>query len=432
MEQLKLIASNAVNALKSNGADKAQCDVGYSVTQEFNVDGGQFSLFRTLFDKHVVLTAIKDGKKGTVRQNRYDDETVASLASECLSVAESSVPDPAWDIAPLEENKDFVYGAVKSDTEKLFERCKELMADVKERYPKILMEQMIVKHKEVGTVYANSNGVLHSEHCGYYSVSLMYSGHDGDKASSFFGGGFTIADLDTPFIECATVAKDLSDVEKQIETSPIEGKFEGVIVLPPSSLSEFVYYTLSNFTSDGAMMQGTSPWTDSLGKQVADSALTISSNPLDERIVVGERVTSEGFLAADYDIIKDGVLNSFMLSQYVANKTGKKRAPNSDLSLVIKPGEKKIDNIISSIKKGVIVGRFSGGEPSPSGDFSGVAKNSFLIENGMITKALSETMISGNLADMMKNVYAISDDQICDGSSVLPYAAFSGITISGK
>lgn len=432
MEQLKLIANNAVNTLKIGGADKAQCDVGYSVTREFNVDGGQFSLFRTLFDKHVILTAIKDGKKGTVRQNRYDDETVKALASECLTVAESSVPDPAWDIAPLEENKDFVYGAVRSDTEKLFDRCKELMSDIKARYPKILMEQMIVKHKEVGTVYANSNGVLHSEHCGYYSVSLMYSAHEGEKASSFFGSDFTTADLDTPFIDCATIAKDLSDVEKQIETSPIEGKFEGVVLLPPSSLGEFVYYTLSNFTSDGAMMQGTSPWAGSLGQQVADPRLTISSEPFNENVVIGERVTSEGFLAADYDIIKDGVLNSFMLSQYVANKMGMKRAPNSDMSLVIKPGDKKLDDIIASIEKGVIVGRFSGGQPSPSGDFSGVAKNSFLIENGKITKALSETMISGNLADMMKNVYAISDDRVCDGSSVLPYAAFSGITVSGK
>ena len=33
------------------------------------------------------------------------------------------------------------------------------------------------------------------------------------------------------------------------------------------------------------------------------------------------------------------------------------------------------------VERGVLLGRFSGGSPSPSGDFSGVAKNSFLIEN---------------------------------------------------
>ncbi len=41
-------------------------------------------------------------------------------------------------------------------------------------------------------------------------------------------------------------------------------------------------------------------------------------------------------------------------------------------------------------------------------------------------------MISGNLADMLKNVVAISRETVADGYSVLPYGAFGGITVSGK
>lgn len=432
MEQLKHTAKEALKALQANGADKAQCSVAYTVTHEFNVDGGEFSLFRTLFDKHLTLTALKEGKKGTVRQNRYDDETVRSLAAECLMTAESSVPDPAWDFAPLSENRDFVCGAVTCDNEKLFERCRELMRDVAEHHPRILMEQMIVTHKEVVEVYANSNGVLYGEHCGYYDVSLMYSAHEGQKASSFFGGGFRTYDLDRPFIEQATLEKDLSDVEKQIETSSVEGKFEGVMLLPPSSLNEFLYYALASFAGDGALLEGTSPWKDSLGQSVAHPSLTVSVAPLDERIVYGERFTGEGFASENYDVIRDGVLEQFMLSNYVANKVGQKRAPNGSMSLVVKTGDRKLEEIIASIDRGIVVGRFSGGQPASNGDFSGVAKNSFLIENGKVTKALSETMISGNLAEMMKKVYAISDEPLCDGTSVLPYVAFDGITVSGK
>ena len=76
--------------------------------------------------------------------------------------------------------------------------------------------------------------------------------------------------------------------------------------------------------------------------------------------------------------------------------------------------------------------RFSGGEPSPGGDFSGVAKNSFLIENGRITGALSETMISGNIADMLKHGRAVSRATMDDGVVSVPYMAFDGVTISGK
>jgi len=61
-----------------------------------------------------------------------------------------------------------------------------------------------------------------------------------------------------------------------------------------------------------------------------------------------------------------------------------------------------------------------------------VAKNGFLIEKGKIVSALSETMISGNLADMMNNLIAISKETLEDGSIVAPYMAFGGITVSGK
>ena len=76
--------------------------------------------------------------------------------------------------------------------------------------------------------------------------------------------------------------------------------------------------------------------------------------------------------------------------------------------------------------------RFSGGAPASSGEFSGVAKNSFLIENGKVTSALSETMISSCVPDMLKNIREISSDVLKDGNNVVPYVAFDGITVSGK
>ena len=57
MHDLKMIADKALAALKDKGADKAQCAVRFTETHEFNVDGGKFSLFRTLFDNSLSLTA---------------------------------------------------------------------------------------------------------------------------------------------------------------------------------------------------------------------------------------------------------------------------------------------------------------------------------------------------------------------------------------
>ncbi len=432
MENLIHIAEEALEALKTEGADKAKCDVGYTVTHEFNVDGGKFSLFRTLFDKHLSMTAIRGGKKGTVRQNRYDPDTVRELAHDCLATAESAAEDPAWDIAPLQTNRDFEYGAVKPELDLLFERCRELMEDIARDYPKVMMEQMIVSHMEICSIHANTNGVVFSEHCGKYAISLMFSAHEGAKSSSFYGSGIITDDLDKPFIACGSIAKDLEDIEKQITTVGLEGKFDGVMVLTPGCLAEFLSYALGSFAGESGILEGTSPWKDKLGQKVADRSITISAAPLDDRIICGERVTADGYEAQNYDVIREGVLESFMLQQYAANKTGFARSLNSSFSIVVASGSKPLAEILPTIRKGIVVGRFSGGQPSSNGDFSGVAKNSFLIEDGKLTDALSETMISGNLASMLENVYAISSDTVCDGMSVLPYMAFDGITISGK
>ena len=54
------------------------------------------------------------------------------------------------------------------------------------------------------------------------------------------------------------------------------------------------------------------------------------------------------------------------------------------------------------------------------------------IQNGKITCALSETMISGNIGDLLKNIRAISKETVADGNSVLPAIAFDGVTVSGQ
>ena len=106
-------------------------------------------------------------------------------------------------------------------------------------------------------------------------------------------------------------------------------------------------------------------------------------------------------------------------------------APAGGGNIEIVAGDKPLEQCLKNVKKGVLVCRFSGGSPAANGDFSGVAKNSFLIEDGRITRALSETMISGNFADMLRKVEWISAEALNDGSSILPYVAFGGVTVSG-
>jgi len=91
-----------------------------------------------------------------------------------------------------------------------------------------------------------------------------------------------------------------------------------------------------------------------------------------------------------------------------------------------------IPEIIKSTKKGIILKRFSGGNPSDNGDFSGVAKNSYYVEDGEIKFPITETMVSGNLVEMMMNIKQISKERINSGYHNYPWIKFDGLTVSGK
>lgn len=433
MERMNLIAQAILQEAKTQGADYAQCSVSESEKKEFNVDGGRFSLMRTLFNRNVVITVLKDQRKGTVQINRFDDDAVKTAVTDAIAAAESGKPDPAWEFADGPVEQEYTDGTPECDMDQLFARTKELLETIGNRHPKILMEQMITEHNRWRGVYMTTKGVTYRNLSGAYSFSLMYSAHEGEKSTSFYGSDVTLKTLDKPIIECGFIERDLDMVEKQLDPKPLEGKFTGPAVLAPYALSEIVLWTImGNFVSDGCLIDGSSIWKDKLGAQVADPSFSMSFEPYSEDVVVRDRYTGEGYPTENFDLIRDGKLVSFCLSQYGANKTGGKRSGNGGANMTVKSGDKTLEEIIAGIDKGILVMRFSGGSPAPSGEYSGVAKNSFLIEKGKISCALTETMISGCVPDMLNQIRGISSDTLKDGNGSLPYIAFDGITISGK
>ncbi len=431
MQLIKDTVALAMEAFSSLGASVYSARALSSRTNEFNAEGGKFSLFRTTLDSGLTLQAIKDKKRGVVSGNSFEEQAVRLAVADCLAAAEAGQEDPAWDMADTGGGR-FEEGPYEADMDQLFSRTRELLSDISREYPRVMVEQLVVSHVQADSLYENSKGVRYTKKSGWYQLSLMFSGHEGGKSSSFNGAGFLTASLAEPFLALGNLRQLLADAQNQVHTTPAPGKGEGVVVFTPECLGGILYELLGNYVADSVLIDGTSQWKDQLGRQVADPALTLRLAPLDPRIVNGEKYTEEGYLSSDYTLIEQGVLKGFMLSDYAARKTGYDRAPNASAALVVEPGDKALQEIIAGIPKGLLVGRYSGGAAGANGEFSGVAKNAFMIENGQVTHAVSETMIAGNLAGMLKRLVGISRETVADGSSVLPWLAVDGITITGQ
>jgi len=426
------LALYALEALKKAGADKAACKVTRSRKEEFNIEANKFSLLRTLFNDELYLKALIGGKKGVVSVNKLDKDSIDKAVDDCATLAKSATPDEAEDIAEKAENKAFSRNIGGSDMASLFSRTKEFLEQSKDEFPKIIFESMASEFTASETTYVNSNGVEFNDERECYSYGPMFAAKDGEKSSSFNYTGSTLTRLDKPFMDIGLMRTLLDESVRSLDTRMVEEKFVGKVIVAPTC-DDMIWDTLLySFLGDGSLIEGTSRWKDSLGEKVADSKLTMRLAPHHPSIVGGERFTPDGFEAQNTDLIRDGVLNSFALSLYGSKKVGKPRALCSPFALEIASGDTSLADMIKSVDKGILLGRFSGASPGASGDVSGVAKNSFLIENGAVTDAISETMVSFNVVDILQNILSISKERNEDGSSLLPWCLFDGITVSGK
>ena len=418
--------------LQKEQPGKYRYTISQSEKQELNLENGGFKLLRTVFSNSASLRVFQGAKMGAASGNDITENGLEKLAAAAKAAAESASEDPCHDIAPDQGKDVFLQGNTEPDMDRFIERIKEFLKTAAEEYPKVRIMSGIGSYDRWNWISRNSNGTEFEARAGQYHFSVEICASDGDKTTGLDYTGFSTKTLDVPFMEMGDLRRRLEDIQKSIEPERIQGKFEGPVIITPGCAEDFIFMTLSNYIGEGVIVNGTSQWLDKVGEQVADEKLTISLKPFDERIVTGERATANGFRTEEVTLIDKGVLKTHWLSLYGSNKTGRPVVKNTGSDLVVEPGDKTLEELIASVDKGLILGGFSGGNPGTNGEFSGVAKNSFLIKNGKVKCAVTETMVNGNLAEAFRHIRGISREVLCNGRSVVPYIAVDGIVISGK
>lgn len=426
------LAATAVEKLLALGADKAQASLSRTENSELNVDGGRMSLYRTTVNISIAMTAFTGGRKGSVSINRYDDDSIDSAAEEAFALAKAGEPDAANDISPKQPHGSWTRGPQKPDSNAMYESLAEFLDYSALKYPKTKLEQCILDFGCGESYYANSNDVQFNETAGLYSFFAMFTSKDGEASSSFNYSGAAHQSLKKALKDWGTIDELMRQSAEQTRASSVGSSFEGDLILSPDCLGDFSSFLDSVYLSDYALISGNSPWKDKLGKQVLSPLFSLRSEPQSGRIEAGYAYTGDGFLAKDCSLIDQGRLEYFNLGLYASNKTGKERCPSGGGARIIEPGNTPLADMIADVKKGVLMSRFSGGNPSDNGDFSGVAKNSYLIENGKIIRPIGETMVAGNLAAFFSGLRAVSKESIDYGSAILPWVLGTGIHISGS
>jgi PmbA protein len=173
---------------------------------------------------------------------------------------------------------------------------------------------------------------------------------------------------------------------------------------------------------------------DHLGKPVFPAFMRIHEQPYLRKALGSSPYDSEGVATRAHDIVKDGILESYVLSTYSARKLGMKTTGNAGgvHNLTVEPGVLDLPALLKTMGTGLLVTELLGqGVNILTGDYSRGAAG-FWVENGEIQYPVEEITIASNLKDMYSNLVAVGNDVDLRGNTRTGSILLEEMTVAGN
>ena len=413
------------------GFDSAEVLLTERAMTEMQIDAGELSMLRDTRNVALVLRGIAAGRYATVQLNQLDADSVRAGVEQLRAAALSAPVDEARAFAPPQADAARDEGPAQAEREPMLERVTGFAGAVRKRYPELKLEQAMLQFDRTRQLRANTLGLQVDASEAAYDAQAMFSAERGERRSSFNYAGACARALGPELLAWGGLQRLIESSGREIDHVPFEGKFSGTLLLTPECVFALFDPWLAHL-SDERLIAGTSRLRDRIGERVASELLTLRVDPTSEAFARREFTTADGYRAQPSTLVERGVLRSYLLSDYGARKTGLPRALNGGRNRIVEAGSTPLASLIEGVSRGLLMGRFSGGAPAANGEFSGVAKNSYLIEAGRVGPAVSEVMVSGNLFDVMNAISGVSCETVNDGVTSVPWVRVEGVTVAGK
>lgn len=238
---------------------------------------------------------------------------------------------------------------------------------------------------------------------------------DGDEVGSFdhvFDAARTRAEVDVP--------KSARDYAQRVLSllDPVDGRtYKGRVLFSSEAFEEIFLEALFESIDGDTVHKGKSRLKDKLGKRIAVPGFTLVDDGTIPGALGSASFDREGLPHRRTVVIGDGKLHTFFYDGKAARRANRRptgHAQGSARSLPgigttnikVGAGTATDDELLRELGDGLYVGRFSGNVDAVSGDFSGVAKGSFLVERGKKTAPVKETLIAGNIFTGFEKIVA--------------------------
>lgn len=173
---------------------------------------------------------------------------------------------------------------------------------------------------------------------------------------------------------------------------------------------------------------------DSLGQTIFPPFVQIHEQPHLKRALGSTAYDAEGVATHARHLVRDGVLQSYVLSTYSARKLGLTTTGNAGgvHNLTIDPGDLDLPALLRRMNTGLLVTETLGqGVNIVTGDYSRGAAG-FWVQGGEIQYPVEEITIAGNLRDMFRGMLAVGNDVDFRGNTRSGSILIDRMTVAGN
>ncbi|MFA9393002.1 MAG: TldD/PmbA family protein [Prolixibacteraceae bacterium] len=433
-EKYKLAKWAMEHALK-NGAQQSSVSISDSKSSSIDIRDEKIDKLETSIENGLSIELYVDHKYSKHSTNRLVKEELARFIEQAIEgtryLSEDefrALPDPSLYYkgdGPDLNTYDPQIDQVEPETK--IEIAKALEKEVLGKDERIISVTTSYYDGESGRVMVTSNGFEGDYQKTYFGVGASVSVQSGDSRPSagWYESKIHFDKLNKTGAGAIALDKALQKVgQKKIGTEKLP------MLVENRQLGRLLGPVISALNGS-AIQQKDSFLIDKLGQKVVSEKLSIIDDPFLPSGNASKLFDGEGLATKKRNIITQGVLNTYFIDNYYANKMGAAPTGGSTSNLVFDLGDQTMDEMISNIKRGILVTGFNGGNCNgTTGDFS-YGIEGFLIEDGARTQAISEMNITGNMLVLWSSINAVGNDAYENSSWLTPSVLFNDVDFSG-
>ncbi|MBI3290545.1 TldD/PmbA family protein [Candidatus Microgenomates bacterium] len=386
-------------------------DLGISVRVILHDSTSEVSKSRRKFTSEVS----KGARIGVASTNSFDPKLLRDVVKRAENLAKINKVDPHFKSLPKKSK----YSKVEQS---VYEASADARANAVAEIIRQAKSEKITASGAYDTVVtevavANSHGLwaYHSGSAADLSTILM-----GATSTGFAGQvGKRIEDIDVVAVGARAVAK-VETGKNPITVKP--GEWE--VILEPQAVNEMMAFFAWLGPNARIYHEQASNFSGKLGQKVMGKNITIMDDPLNSQ-GFPMPFDFEGYPKSKLEIVGDGVFKNVVYDSYHAAKFKAKNtghalpAPNiggpMPLHLTFKIGKKSLEEMIKSVKKGLLVTRlwYVRVLNPRTLSITGMTRDgTFLIRNGKIVRGVKNMRFNQSIPDALSNVVQVGRDAL--------------------